>query len=112
MPMANVSIARKVGIVARVAAEQARRNRLLGAAIRASRTTADHFGPILRQLWLEVTGLVFLALAVVGVLAFVREYMRHQAGNGSFGRLGLAICFTLLFGWFGVSSFWRVRKKR
>jgi hypothetical protein len=112
MLMANLSTARKAGIVLRVVAQHARRNRILSGVIHACRITAGHFARILHQLWLEVTGLVFLALAVVGALAFAREYMKHQAGNGSFSRAGLAICFTLLFGWFGVSSFWRVRKKR
>jgi hypothetical protein len=112
MPMANLSSARKAGVVLRVVAQQARRNRILSGVINACRITATHFARILYQLWLEVTGLVFLALAVIGVLAFVREYAKHQAGNGSLSRAAVAICFTLLFGWFGVSSFWRVRKKR
>jgi len=112
MPMANVSTARKASIVARVAAEQVRHNRVLRAVISACRITAGNLSGILHQLWLEVTGLVFLALAVVGAGAFAREYMKHHAGNGSFSRAALAICFTLLFGWFGVSSFWRVRNKK
>jgi hypothetical protein len=112
MPMANISTAHKAGMVLRFVAQQARRNRILGGLIHAYRITSGHFGRILHQLWLEVTGLVFLALAIVGALAFAREYMKHQAGSGSLSRAALAICFTLLFGWFGVSSFWRVRKKR
>ena len=112
MPMANVSIARKVGLVARVAAQQARRNRLIGAAIRACRTTAGHFGPILHQLWLEVTGFVFLALAAIGALSGVREYAQYRAHTAGPDRVLVAIVFTLTFAWFGMTSFWRVRRKR
>jgi hypothetical protein len=61
-------------------------------------------------LWLEVTGLLFLALAVIGAGAAVREYHRLHAG-GSAGKMWLATVFALLFAYFGVSSFWRSRKK-
>jgi hypothetical protein len=61
---------------------------------------------------LEVTGFVFLAMAAVGAMAGVREYGKYQSGhaNGP-GRLLLAIGFTISFTWFGLSSFWRVRRK-
>ena len=38
--------------------------------MKGARTTAAHFGRVLRQLWLEVTGFVFLALAFIGAGAF------------------------------------------
>jgi hypothetical protein len=43
--------------------------------------------------------------------AAVREYGKYHAGQAGPKRLALAICFTLIFAWFGVSSFWRVRRK-
>jgi hypothetical protein len=109
--MANVSTARKLSILARVAARQAGRTRTFGALLNGVRTAAVHFGRTLHQLWLEVTGFVFLFLAAVGAGAFVREYARYQAGQVSWVRVLVAIVFTLTFAWFGVSSFWRVRKK-
>ena len=113
--MSSVSTTRKLGIAARVAsrvmAQQARRSRTLGAVAKGVRTSASHFGRVLGQLWLEVTGFVFLALAGIGVLAFFREYAKFQAGRTTSNRLVLAVCFTALFAWFGVSSFWRVRKR-
>lgn len=109
--MANVSTARKLSILARVAAQQAGRSRTFSAVWRAGRTTATHFLRVLHQLWLEVTGSVFLFLAVVGGAALAREYGKYQAGRVGAGRVLLAICFTLTFAWFGVSSFWKVRKK-
>ena len=113
--MSSVSTTRKVGIAARVAsrviAERVRRSRGLGAVTKALRATGSHFGRVLGQLWLEVTGFVFLVLAGIGALAFLREYAKYQAGHATSGRVVLAVCFTALFGWFGVSSFWRVRKR-
>jgi hypothetical protein len=115
-PMANVSTARKLGIAARVAsrmaAQRARSNRSFGALVKAGRTTLSHFGRVLGQLWLEVTGFVFLALAGIGALAFFREYGKYRASHASSSRAVVALCFTVLFGWFGVSSFWRIKKKR
>lgn len=110
--MANVSTARKVGIVARVAAQQIGRSRYVGAVLQAGRATAGYLGQVLGQLWLEITGFVFLSLAGIGVVALVREFTRYQVGKATFGRVILAVCFTAVFGWFGLSSFWRVRKRR
>ncbi|HKD02508.1 MAG TPA: hypothetical protein VKB77_08780 [Terriglobales bacterium] len=111
--MQNVEArARKLGVVARVAAKQVSRSRAYGAISRAVRATSSHTGRVLGQLWLEVTGFVFLCLAGIGAIALVREYVRYQAGTASSGRVGLALAFTVMFGWFGLSSFWRVRKKK
>ncbi len=114
--MANISTARKLGIVARVAtrvaAQHAGRSRTLGAMVKAGRATLSHFGRVLGQLWLEVTGFVFLALAGIGALAFFREYAKYHAGHATSGRAALAVCFTGLFGWFGVSSFWRIKRTK
>jgi hypothetical protein len=109
--MTNVSSVRKLQIAARIAAQYAGRNRLLTAVLTGARTTAAHLGRVLWQLWLEVTGFVFLILAFVGAGAFAREYARYQAGQTTLARIVVAIVFTLTFGWFGVSSFWRVWKK-
>ena len=84
---------------------------MMSSVLRAGRVTADVFGRILHQLWLEVTGFVFLALSAIGAAALIREYARYQAGKTGPGRVAIAICFTLSFGWFGISSFWRVRKR-
>jgi hypothetical protein len=45
-------------------------------------------------------------------LILVREYMRYHAGETSSSRVLVATCFTLMFAWFGLTSFWRVKKKR
>jgi 1,4-dihydroxy-2-naphthoate octaprenyltransferase len=106
-----VSTAQKLGVVARVAGQQAKRSRTVRALSGAVATTARALGHVLHQLWLEVTGLVFLLIAASGGAAWAHEYAKYQAGKVGFGRVAVAICFTLLFAWFGVSSFWRVRRK-
>jgi 1,4-dihydroxy-2-naphthoate octaprenyltransferase len=106
-----VSTAQKLGVVARVAGQQAKRSRTVRALGGAVTTTALALGHVLHQLWLEVTGLVFLLIAASGGAAWAHEYAKYQAGKVGFGRVAVAICFTLLFAWFGVSSFWRVRRK-
>lgn len=89
----------------------ASRNRRLNAAMSAVRATARSFGHILHLLWLEVTGTVFLAMAGFGGIALVREYTKYSAGRTTVGRVAIAVCFTLTFAWFGLSSFLRVRRK-
>ena len=89
----------------------ASRNRRLNAAMSAVRATARSFGHILHLLWLEVTGTVFLAMAAFGGIALVREYTKYSAGRATAGRVAIAVCFTLAFAWFGLSSFWRVHRK-
>jgi hypothetical protein len=111
----SVSTVRKAGIAARVAArmasQRAGRNRYATAAWKALRVTGGTVSRVLAILWLEVTGFVFLVLAFIGCVAFSREYAKYQAGTVGPGKVILAICFTLLFAWFGVSSFWRARRR-
>ena len=103
---------RKARIVAQVAGRHAGQSRTVAALMRAGRATAQSFGRVLHQLWLEVTGFIFLFMALVGGIAVVREYAKFQARQAGPGRALMALCFCLTFGYFGLSSFWRVRKKR
>ena len=110
-----MSTARKLGVILKVGAQmakqQAGRSRTLGAITKAARATARSFSHVLHQLWLEVTGAIFLFMAGVGGIEIVREWTKYQAGHTTSGRVAVAVCFTLTFAWFGVSSFWRVRQK-
>jgi hypothetical protein len=110
--MANIITSRKLGMLARFAARRAGSSRTFGAVWKGGRAIAAHWGRVLRQLWLEVTGFVFLALAALGALSVVREYPRYHSGEANNSRILVAIIFTLMFAWFGLSSFWRVRRKR
>jgi len=110
--VSKVTAWQKLGVVARVAGKQAGRNRTISAGKRAIATTLRTFTRVAHQLWLEVMGTVFLAMAGFGAFGFFREYPRFHAGQAGAGRLAAALVFTLTFAWFGASSFWRVHRKR
>lgn len=100
-------------MIVRVVVQQLSRNRTLSAILQGIMATAKSFGRVLHQLWLEVTGFTFLAIAGIGAMTGFKEYAKLQAGQVTgHGRLILAICFTLSFTWFGLSSFWRIRRRR
>jgi|SRR5450759_1927265 hypothetical protein len=105
-------VVRKVRLAFRAAAQLLERSRTGAAVLAAIRATVRSFGRVLHQLWLEVTGFIFLAMAGIGAMAGMREYGKYQSGHAAGpGRLVLAVCFTVSFTWFGVSSFWRVKRK-
>ena len=79
--------------------------------MKAAGATARSFGRALHQLWLEVTGLIFLVMALGFGGASVKEYGKYHAGQVGSGRFAIALLFTLVFAWFGLSSFWRTRRK-
>ena len=109
--MSKVSTVRKLGVVARVAGQQVKRSRTARAVAGAVATTGRAFGRAVHQLWLEVTGFIFLAMAGIGVIEAVREYSKYQAGRAGARGMVVAICFTVTFAWFGISSFVRVKSK-
>jgi len=109
--VSKVSAWQKAGVVARVAGQQARSSRTLNAIMGGVRTTVRSIAHALHALWLEVTGTLFLAIAAFGAIALVREYMKYEGGRATIGRVAIAACFTLTFAWFGLTSFWRVKKK-
>jgi len=109
--VSKASAWQKLGAVARVAGQQAQRSRVLGAVMKGVGATLRSFGHAAHQLWLEVTGTVFLAMAAIGGVAMGREYFKYQAGHTTAARVAIAVLFTLTFAWFGVSSFWRIRQK-
>ncbi len=86
------------------------RKRIVRAATVGLETTAGSVRKATRTLWLEVTGFVFLVFAVVGGGAALREYHHYAHGEPVLGKLILAIVFTIMFAWFGVTSFWKSRR--
>jgi hypothetical protein len=107
----KVSALRKLGVVARVVGQQAGRSRTFSAVMSGVRTTGRSFGRAAHQLWLEVTGVIFLILALSFAGATVKEYEKYHAGGAGSGRFAIAILCTVTFAWFGLSSFWRARRK-
>jgi hypothetical protein len=109
--------AKKLTSMGRSAAQRiagdAARSRKGSALLNGLRTTGRALGSVMHQLWLEVTGFVFLSIAAVGAFEGFREYGKYHAGlEPGPGRLILAVCFTISFAWFGLSSFVRVRAKK
>jgi len=111
--MAVAQKARKIALIARVAGQQIARTRAGSAVLKGVRAAATSTGAVLHQLWLEVTGFTFLAIAAFGAIAGCHEYGEYHAGREPGpGRLILAVCFTISFAWFGLSSFVRIRAKK
>ena len=109
--MTKVSTAQKLGVVARVASRQAGRSRVIRAAGQAATATGRAFGRVLHQLWLEVVGVIFLIMALSFGGATVKDYGKFHAGQAGLGRVAIAVCATVTFAWFGISSFVRVKRK-
>jgi len=110
--VSKVSAWRKAGVVAKIAGQQASRSRTFNAVKGAALTTLRSFASVLHQLWLEVTGVIFLIMSLSFGGATVKEYGKYHAGQVGPSRAAVAMLFTVTFAWFGLSSFWRVRKKR
>lgn len=109
--MSSPGIQRQGRAFLRVAGRKTGQSRWVRALYKGASVTLQSTTRLLHILWLEVTGLFFLALAFVGAAAAVREYHRHLAGNGSQAKMLLAVGFAVLFTYFGVSSFWRSKRR-
>ncbi len=79
--------------------------------IRHAARTLFHSGKILRRLWLEVTGAIFLALAIFAVPSILRQWRAYQEGASVLQPLAV-ISFTVMMVGFGVYSFWKARRYR
>jgi hypothetical protein len=83
--------------------------------------TADlarrHFGGVASRVWLilrtlfhEVMGVLFLAMAGWGALWMLRTWRSFDGGAEDLFRMVLVGAFVLMMGGFGLSSFWRARR--
>lgn len=66
----------------------------------------------LRVLFLEATGLIFLCLSLTVFVALWREYHKYLSHESSLERVVLAGVVSLMFLYFGLTSFWRAWRKR
>ena len=107
--MAQATTAKKLAIAGQLLRAQAGKSRYAAAFRRGAAAAWHSLSHVLRRLWHEVTGFVFLCFAAIGGLAGFREYRHYQAGAGVAPRLAAALCFTAVFAWFAVTSFWRAR---
>jgi len=109
--VSKVSFWTKLGIATRVVKGQVAQSRAYRAATGAVRASVRSFGRVLHQLWLEVTGAIFLTMTAFGITALVREYLKYASGHATLSRVIVAAGFTLTFAWFTMSAFWRARRK-
>ena len=71
------------------------------------------FFRILRQLWLEFIGGIFLALGVLFILAAIQEYRRYvQTPELGTGRFLMVLLSSVVMLFFALESFWKSRKPR
>lgn len=110
--MVHVSTARKLSILARIVANRTGQTKTATALLSAGKAAAGHFTRALGQLWLEVTGFIFFGIAGIAGFALMREFRQYQAGDTGLGRVLLALGVSLMFGWFGFSSFVQAAKKK
>lgn len=110
--MVDVSTVRKIGILGRILADHAGQSRTGGALLHAGRAFVSHMGRVMHQLWLEVTGFIFLGISMICGFGLHHEYAQYQAGKIGPGRAWLAGGVTVMFLWFGLSSFWKARGKK
>ncbi len=85
--------------------------RIRSLFIRHAARTLFHSGKILHRLWLEVTGAVFLGLAIIAAASILRQWRAYQEGASVIQPLAV-IFFTAMMVGFGVYSFWKSRRYR
>lgn len=81
------------------------------AALVGLAATFRTWSRIVHALWLQITGVFFVLFATLGMMAAVREYRAYEAGDASPARVVAIALFAALFGYFGVSSFWRASRR-
>ena len=91
----------------RAAGKTLRRNRVVNASIHGLGQGFRALVRILRALFLETMGLFFLLFSLAGGIATYRSYDGVISQKVWFGA-----AFSLLFLYFGVSSFWRARERK
>jgi hypothetical protein len=89
-----------------------RNRRLLSTARAGVSGFAKPLTHVLRILFLEVSGFLFLFFSLAVATACWREYHKYQLHEVGAGPVVLAAFVGALFLYFGVSSFWRARRKR
>jgi hypothetical protein len=94
----------------------AHRNRLPGAIGRAGlvagRAILSNLWSVLRQLALQGTGIVFLLFASAFGFHGIEQYRAAHLHGGSSSMALLEIGVCLLFGYFGITSFFRASQLR
>ncbi len=107
-----MKLGRGAAALARVGSRMAGGSRMFSALGKGASAALASLRKAAHALFLEVTGVFFVLFVLVGVGATWREYVAWSAGKIGPGKLLLAVCFTVLFSYFAVTSFWRSRRRR
>src|SRR2546430_1358815 len=91
----------------RLTSDKALQKRVLRAGVSGVAATVASVGRVARKLWLEMTGFLFLCLAVIGGAEVWRKWSAHETA-----KLAAAGAFSVVFLYFGVSWFWRSKKAK
>lgn len=97
--------------VGRLAMRGASQSRVLRAGYSAAQTTLRSSRRVAHILWLQITGVFFCLFAVSFATRLPNLYEKYRAGNTPAHNLFLLSCITLLFTWFGLSSFWKAKRR-
>lgn len=89
-----------------------RNQKLLGAARAGLSGFAKPLMSVLRVLFLEVSGFLFLFISLAVASACWREYLKYTQHEVGLDRVVMAGAVGGMFLYFGVSSFWRARRRR
>lgn len=100
----TASVARAAG---RLSSDKALRKRILRAGASGAQATLASVGRVLRMLWHEVMGFLFICMAVIGGAQVWRKWESHETE-----KLAVAAAFAGMFLYFGVSSFWRAKRPK
>src|ERR1700676_806015 len=92
-PDIAASLARAAG---RLSSDKALRKRLLRAGVSGAQTTLSSVGRVLRKLLHEITGFLFVCLAIIGGAEVARKWHTHETQ-----KLAAAAAFSVVFLYFG-----------
>ncbi len=95
----------------RIAVRTANNSRWVRAGYQGARTVLQSFGRVLHLLWLQITGVFFVLFALTFASRLPRAYRGYVAGTTPQSHLLLLAGVSVMFAWFGVSSFWRARRR-
>jgi hypothetical protein len=89
-----------------------RNKRLLAGAKAGAASFGKPLMRVLRVLFLEASGVIFLVISLSVTGAFIREYKKYELHQVGWERMALAGVLGVMFFYFGVTSFWRAHRKR
>jgi hypothetical protein len=89
-----------------------RNKRLLRAVQSGVSGFAGPLRKVLHVLFLEVSGLIFLFISLGVISAFLHEYRKYAMHETGVERVIVTAAVGAMFFYFGVSSFWRARRRR